>query len=232
MKRFSQSYHASGSMIKSWWPLFTSHRHCWPCERAGMCGLYASERMWLSLLSVLRSHVISSSWCALSSSPTYMVTDPSCFLIKRLCVGPCVGSWDLGRRKKLPCESRFHLGHFLWSSSSVWGVLQGVASVHRWVVSVLSQRPSCDLWGTCQAKKNKTKQDKNNSPGLDLNIWVFEAISQLLLLSQGSCDSNSRLLVFWIFQFVTEYTTCLLLGLVLWVSLRKVPGNNIDRKYL
>lgn len=232
MKRFSQSYHASGNMIKSWWHLFTSHRHSWPFERAGMCGLYASKRMWLSLLSVLKSHNISSSWCALSPSPIYMITDPSCFLIKRLCVGPCFVSWDLGRRKKLPCESRFHTGRFLWSSSSVWGVMQGVASVHRWLVAALSQRPFSDLWGRCQAKKNKTKQDENNSPGLDLNIWVFEAISQLLLLSQVFCDSNSRLLVFWIFQFVTEYTKCLLLGLVLWVSLRKVPGNNIDRKYL
>lgn len=88
-------------LIKSWWHLFTSHRHSWPFERAGMCGLYASKPMWLSLLSVLRSHIIRSSWCALSPSPIYMITDPSCFLIKRLCVGPCVVSWDLGRRNSL-----------------------------------------------------------------------------------------------------------------------------------
>lgn len=153
-------------MIKSWWHLFTSHRHSWPFESIGMCDLSASKHMGLSLLTVIRCSkvsYVSSSSCALSPSPTFAITDPSSFLIKRHCVGPGVGSWDLGRRKKLPCESRFHVGCFLWSSFSVWGVLQGVVSVHRWVVSGLSFGLICDLWGRCQAKKNKTKQDKTQT---------------------------------------------------------------------
>lgn len=55
----------------------------------------------------------------------FMVMGPSGFLMKRLSVGLCAGSWDLGKKKRLLCEFGLHTGYFLWSLASTPGVLKG-----------------------------------------------------------------------------------------------------------
>ena len=108
MKGFSQSYHASGNTIKSWWQLFTSHRHSWQFENMGVCDLYTSRHMWLSVLGVLRfskgltyqfkSMCLMAFGCFSGVQPRFHDNGFLQFSSKRVCVDPPVASWASGER--------------------------------------------------------------------------------------------------------------------------------------
>lgn len=204
MKRFSQSYHASGSTIKSWWHLFTSHRHSWQFENTGVCDPYASGHVWLLLLGVLRlseglthqfkSICLMAFGCFSGAQPCFCDKGFSGFLIKRLCADPWVGSWDFGKRSSLvsPDSTLAAACHLRPPWKESWRQRSVSTGEKHQCCSLAYLYPLGKVPGK-EKQTNKEKQDKTEDPRsrLDyLSIWSYYPIAATF---PGPHGSNSRL---------------------------------------